>query len=97
VDDLIDRSTDSGDAERSKPYPDIFKAAIEKLKVAPGDTLIVGDTPYDGEAAVAAGAEFIGVLSGGFPEEDLRASGATAIYRDPAHLLEQYESTPLAA
>jgi phosphoglycolate phosphatase-like HAD superfamily hydrolase len=56
---------------------------------------MVGDTPYDAEAARKAGVRTIGVLCGGFPEEDLRKAGAVAIYNGPAELLAMYEESPL--
>ena len=57
---------------------------------------MVGDTPYDAQAAAKAGLKTVGLLCGGFAEADLRAAGCIAIYRDPAHLLADYESSPLA-
>ena len=79
--------TSSDDAERSKPHPDIFSAALEKLGLPGSRALVVGDTPYDAEAARKAGIGAVGVLCGGFPAEDLRAAGAERLYRDPADLL----------
>jgi HAD superfamily hydrolase (TIGR01509 family) len=89
--------TSADDAARSKPDPDIFHAAMEKLGNPPRDeVLCVGDTPYDAEAAGKAGLKTIGVLCGGFPEADLRAAGCVAIYHDPADLLARYEDSPIA-
>jgi HAD superfamily hydrolase (TIGR01509 family) len=99
IDDLIgdDDKTSSDDAAHSKPDPDIFHAALAKLgNIPPDQVLAVGDTPYDAEAAGKAGVKTIGVLCGGFPEADLRAAGCIAIYRDPADLLEHYETSPIA-
>lgn len=97
VADLVEAATTSDEAERSKPYPDIFQAAVAKLgSVAPADAVVVGDTPYDAEAAAKAGLEAIGVLCGGFPEVDLRAAGCVAIYAGPEELLERYDESPLA-
>jgi HAD superfamily hydrolase (TIGR01509 family) len=74
--DLIDDATSSDDAERSKPFPDIFQAALGKLTLAnPAEAIVIGDAPYDAEAARQAGLASIGVLCGGFPEEALRAVG----------------------
>ena len=88
--------TSKDDAEKSKPYPDIFEAALEKLNhPRPEETIVVGDTPHDIEAAAKAGLRTIAVRCGGFPEETLR--GAVAIYNDPADLLLHYASSPLAA
>lgn len=95
--DLVDDATSSDDAERSKPFPDIFQAAFDKLGLSdPVEALVVGDTPYDAEAARQAGLATIGVLCGGFPEEALRAAGCIAVYRDPRHLLEAFDRSPLA-
>ena len=96
--DLIadDEATSSADAEQSKPHPDIFLSALSKLGIDPCDVLVVGDTPYDAEAAGKAGLSTIGVLCGGFPEASLRDSGCIAIFRDPADLLTSYDASPLA-
>ena len=95
--DLIDDATTADDAERSKPFPDIFEAAFGKLGLSErSDALVIGDTPYDVEAARAAGLSTIGFLSGGFTEQALRQAGAIAVYRDPQHLLDSYDDSPLA-
>jgi phosphoglycolate phosphatase-like HAD superfamily hydrolase len=56
----------------------------------------IGDTPYDAEAAKKIGLPVIALLCGGFPEDELRAEGAVAIFNDPADLLENYYRSPLA-
>ncbi|WP_342154427.1 HAD family hydrolase [Methylorubrum sp. SB2] len=95
--DLVDAVTSSDDADRSKPHPDIFEAALQKLPDLPKDAVIaVGDTPYDAQAAGKAGIRTIGLLCGGFPEADLSAAGCIAIYRDPQDLLDGYSRSPLA-
>jgi HAD superfamily hydrolase (TIGR01509 family) len=95
IEDLVDAETSADEAEKSKPYPDIFEAALGKLPgVTAAEALAVGDTPYDAEAAAKSGIRTIGLLSGGFPEEDLRKAGVIAIYRDCADLLERFESSP---
>lgn len=92
--DLIETETSKDDAEKSKPYPDIFAAALAKLgDPAVEETLVVGDTPYDIEAATKLRLGTVGLLCGGFPEETLR--GAIAIFGDPADLLLRYEDSPL--
>ena len=96
--DLVDARTTSEDAERSKPHPDIFQAALRALPgLQAADALVVGDTPYDAEAATRAGLRTVGMLCGGFPEAGLREAGCIAIYADPAQLLAGYEGSPLAA
>jgi HAD superfamily hydrolase (TIGR01509 family) len=87
IDGLTDVETSSDDAERSKPHPDIFEAALEKLALAPKQAVVIGDTPYDAEAAGKAGLATIGVLCGGFTEQDIRKGGARRIYADPRDLL----------
>ena len=97
ITDLVDAETSSDDAEKSKPHPDIFEAAVAAIPgLAAADAIVVGDTPYDAEAAAAAGLRSVGMLCGGFPEAGLREAGCIAIYADPAQLLAQYADSPLA-
>lgn len=95
--DLLEAATSADDAERSKPHPDIFQAALDGLDdVEPEEAVVIGDSPFDIEAAGRAGMRTIAVLSGGFAKEKLRAAGAAEIYQDVAELLERYESSLLA-
>ena len=97
IEDLVDVSICADDTDRSKPCPDIFETALARLDdVEPDEAIVVGDTPYDVQAASKAGLRTIALLSGGFAEDVLRENGASAIYRDIADLLENYESSPLA-
>jgi HAD superfamily hydrolase (TIGR01509 family) len=94
IGDLIDGATSSEDARRSKPFPDIFEAALSKLdSVAARDAVAIGDTHYDAEAASQIGLRIVGFLCGGFPEADLRGAGCVEIWRDPADLLANYEGS----
>ena len=96
IDDLVDKQTSSDDAEKSKPFPDIFTAALARLKnVAATDAMVIGDTPYDAEAAAKIELSTIGVLCGGWPEQELRGAGCIAVYRDPADLLKRYDESAL--
>ena len=79
IDGLTDAETSSDDAEKSKPHPDIFQAALAKLNLAADRAVVVGDTPYDAEAARKAGVAAVGVLCGGFAEADIRAAGAARV------------------
>ena len=98
ITDLIDAETTKDDAEHSKPSPDIFRAALERIApIGPEDAIVVGDSPYDAEAAAKVGLRAVGLLCGGFPEDELRNAGFVALYRDPADLLANYERSPLAA
>jgi len=94
--DLVDEETSSDDAERSKPHPDIFEAVLSRLGgIDPNEAIVVGDSPYDAEAASKIGLRTIGVLCGGFPEQDLSRAGCIKIYRNPADLLSRFEQSPL--
>ena len=94
--DLVAVETSSDDAERSKPFPDIFDATLRRLGLPAASALVVGDSPYDAEAAGKLDLATIGLLCGGFPESQLRAAGCVAIYRDPAELLRRYDESPLS-
>jgi HAD superfamily hydrolase (TIGR01509 family) len=91
ITDLIDVETSSDDVERSKPCPDVFQVALGRLGIEPAAGLVFGDSPFDAMAAVRAGLNTIGVLCGGFPEEQLREAGCVGIYRDASDLVERYE------
>lgn len=93
VADLIEEKATASDAKRSKPDPDIVHAAIEEAEIEAADLVMIGDTPYDVEAALRAGVRIIGFRSGGWNDEDL--TGAVEIYGGPAHLLANYESSLL--
>lgn len=93
---LLDAETSSDDAEKSKPHPDIFKSALAKLGgIDPSNIVVVGDTPYDAQAAAKLGLRTIGMLCGGFPEDSLRQAGCFSIYLDPVDLLARYEDSPI--
>jgi HAD superfamily hydrolase (TIGR01509 family) len=88
---VADFTVTKSDAGESKPAPDIVVAAVEKLGLSPSDCAMVGDTVYDAEASEAAGVVFLGVLSGGTPEDELIQAGAVAVWRDVGHLLQQLD------
>lgn len=97
IGDLIEEQISTDDAEKSKPEPDIFQAAIEKLKgVQPNEALIVGDTAYDTEAAVKARIKIVGVLTGGWTRTELLKTGCAEVYQDAAEILKNYKA-PLFA
>jgi HAD superfamily hydrolase (TIGR01509 family) len=97
VEDLLEAAASADDAERSKPHSDIFEAALAGLEgVAPAEAVVVGDTPYDVQAAAKAGMRTVGLLSGGFTQEALLGAGAVGVYRDVSDLLDNYEESPLA-
>ena len=90
--DLIEEKTSSDDAERSKPDPDIVQAALDSADAAPGDAVMLGDTPYDVEAAGRAGVRIVALRCGGWDDEGLR--GAAAVYDDAADLLAHFDTSP---
>ncbi|MDT4952817.1 MAG: hypothetical protein QOJ02_955 [Acidobacteriota bacterium] len=96
IENLVEEETSADDADKSKPHPDIFEAALERLSVEPGEVIVVGDTPYDAQAAGKINLRTIGVLCGGFPEAELKAAGCAEIYQGPADLLARYEETLIA-
>jgi len=73
--------------EHAKPDPDLFLAAAERLGVQIGDSVVVGDSVWDLLAARRARALAVGLLSGGYGEEELERAGAYRVYQDPADLL----------
>ncbi len=98
IEGLVEEQTSADDAEKSKPHPDIFEAALSQLgDVRPDEAIVIGDTPYDAEAAGKAGLRTVGVLCGGFPEGELRAAGCIKFYKDFSDLLAHYEESPLYA
>jgi len=94
--DLVRVETSSDDAERTKPFPDIFRAALDRAGAAASQAVVVGDSPFDAQAAGGAGITAVGVLCGGFPEADLRAAGCTEIFAGPEDLLARFEGSALA-
>src|SRR5260370_34428087 len=81
----------------AKPNPDLFLAAAERLDVPPGDCFVVGDSIWDLLAAQRAGALGVGLLSGGYGEEELERAGAYRVYDDPADLLAHLDELGIRA
>ena len=75
-----------GDVLRAKPEPDLFLACQERLAVAVSDCYVVGDAVWDLLAARRAGMLSVGLLSGGYGEDELLGAGAFRVYRDTADL-----------
>jgi HAD superfamily hydrolase (TIGR01509 family) len=92
----VDDATNSDDAESSKPSPDIIEAAIEQAGAEPAAIIMIGDTPYDIEAARRAGVSIVAVRCGGW-WDDAALAGADAIYDDPAHIVREWERSPFFA
>lgn len=94
VRELLDGKTSSDDAEESKPDPDIVLAALKQCDVPADHAVMIGDTPYDIEAAGRAGVRTIAFRSGGWADDNLR--GALAIYDGPWDLLAHLDKSPFA-
>jgi len=95
VEQLIDERVSSEDVGESKPAPDVFEVAVQRLNVAPADAVAIGDSPYDAQAASKLGVKPIGVLSGCFAEKALKEAGCVAVYPGPAALLVCLDASPL--
>jgi HAD superfamily hydrolase (TIGR01509 family) len=92
--DLIEDKTSARDVKSSKPDPDVMQVALKRVGYPPNEVVMIGDTPYDIEAARKVGVGTIAFRCGGWSDSDL--AGAIAIYNDPADLLAHYDSSPLA-
>lgn len=75
-----------GNVARAKPEPDLFLACQQRLGVRENECYVVGDAVWDLLAARRAGMLSIGLLSGGYGEDELSRAGAFRVYRDPAEL-----------
>ena len=81
--------TTSEDADRTKPHPELFETALEKVGAEPGDALVIGDATWDVEAASRLGIPAVALLCGGFGREDL--AGVWATYDDPSDLIDHLD------
>jgi len=85
-----------GDVLRAKPEPDLFLACQERLSVEVADCYVVGDAVWDLLAARRAGMLSVGLLTGGYGEDELRAAGAFRVYRDAAELHDSLDELGIA-
>jgi phosphoglycolate phosphatase-like HAD superfamily hydrolase len=92
VADLIQTATSSDDAERSKPDPDIVRAALMRSGHPASHAVMLGDTPYDIEAATRARVRIVALRCGGW-WNDQALRGAEAIYDHPAAVLASYDDS----
>jgi HAD superfamily hydrolase (TIGR01509 family) len=91
--DLVDAWTTKDDVDATKPEPDLVVAALEKAGT--GDAVMVGDTPWDVEAASKAGVETVCVITGGWSKQELREAGAVAVFESAEELCKRLDETPL--
>ena len=92
VRELVDGWTMKDDVEASKPDPDLVEAGLAKAGTRAA--VMVGDTPWDCEAARRAGVETIAVITGGYSEAELRDAGAVAVFASIEDLIERLDETP---
>ncbi len=93
IDDLVE-ITNANDDLPSKPDPDTILSVLTGAGVSAGEAIMIGDTPYDIEAAKRAGVPTIAVLSGGWDVASL--AGALAVYKDVRDLLDRFDDSPLS-
>jgi HAD superfamily hydrolase (TIGR01509 family) len=92
---LADDWTDSSDVEATKPEPDLLLAALAKVGAKPKDAVMIGDSVWDCQAAKRARVRSVGVLTGGFSEQELRDAGASRVYPAVEELRQDLDATPL--
>jgi HAD superfamily hydrolase (TIGR01509 family) len=91
---LVDGWTTAADVARTKPEPDLVSAAVEQA--GGGPAVMVGDSTWDCEAAKRAGVQAVGVLTGGFSEQELTAAGAARVFERLDDLRAELGATPLS-
>lgn len=93
--DLADGWTSAADVQATKPAPDLVETALRQAGAQPGKAVMVGDSPWDVQAAERAGVRTIAVMTGGFSQEELLGAGAVAVFESVAELRESLDDTPL--
>jgi HAD superfamily hydrolase (TIGR01509 family) len=92
---LADDWTDSSDVAATKPQPDLVLAALEKVGAKAEDAVMIGDSVWDCRAAKEAGVRSVGVLTGGFSEQELMEAGASRVCPSVDDLRQTLDETPL--
>jgi len=85
------------DIRATKPAPDLVAVALRRSGLPPDRVLYVGDTNWDVEAAARCDMATIGVLTGGWTEQELRDAGAVAVYASVGALLNELADSPVGA
>ena len=93
---IADAWTTSADVEQTKPQPDLVNSALQKAQADAKDAVMVGDTPWDVQAAKSAKVPTIAVRTGGFGQDELEQAGAAAVFESVAELLERIDETKLS-
>jgi HAD superfamily hydrolase (TIGR01509 family) len=92
---LADGWTTSADVESTKPEPDLIEASLERSGGSAEEAVMIGDTPWDVQAAGRAGVRTLAVLTGGFAAAELTEAGAEAVFESVAELRSELAHTPL--
>lgn len=92
---LANAWTTSDDVQSTKPAPDLVHAALDRVDGSADNAVMIGDTPWDVQAAGKAGVSTLAVLTGGFAIEELEESGAARVFESVAELSNRLEETPL--
>jgi beta-phosphoglucomutase-like phosphatase (HAD superfamily) len=90
----VDDVVHAGMAERTKPHPDLFQVALERVRVPPSEALAVGDAVWDVRSAASAGVACVGLESGGTARAALIHAGAVDVYRDARQMLHEWRGNP---
>lgn len=92
---IVDGWTTSADVESTKPAPDLVNAGLGRVDAHASEAVMIGDTPWDIEAASKAGVPTLAVVTGGFSEQELQDAGARAVYESVAELERGLDAVPL--
>jgi HAD superfamily hydrolase (TIGR01509 family) len=92
---LADGWTSSADVRATKPEPDLVNAALQRAGAAPEEAVMIGDSTWDVKAAARAGVDTLGVITGGFCEDELRDAGARDVFESVGALSSELDKTPL--
>ncbi len=90
---LVDGWTTSADVQETKPAPDLVRAGLDRVGGDAGEAVMIGDTPWDIEAAAKADVPTYAVITGGFSEQELRDAGARDVYESVAALERELDQT----
>jgi HAD superfamily hydrolase (TIGR01509 family) len=83
---LADGWTSAGDVQATKPQPDLVNVALERGGARPEQAVMIGDSPWDVQAAQRAGVPTFAVMTGGFSEDELCRAGAVEVYESVSEL-----------
>lgn len=92
---LADSWTSAADVRATKPQPDLVNVALQRAGAPAEQAVMIGDSPWDVQAARRAGVQTIAVMTGGFSEEELRQAGAADVYESVAELRSALDQTCL--